>query len=156
MFLTAKVKAPAISASKINHKSPILHPMAGFVTEEAVALMFGISIDQIERIDCYCYMVYVHAANISRFVSYADFPPLQTVDTVDSYTFYRWRKRWRKCRNSRFAPDWWQQYYIDRMQQSFSDRDLIKWRKVIILIRSALSDNAWRHITQTIYFVKVI
>jgi hypothetical protein len=156
MFLTAKVKAPAIRASKISHKSPILHPMARFVTEEAVAVMFGISIDQIERIDCYRYMVYVHAANISRFVSYADFPPPQTVDSLDSYTFYCWRKRWRRRWNSRFAPLWWERYYIDQMQQSFSDSDLINWRKVIILIKSALSESAWQQITQTICFVKVL
>jgi hypothetical protein len=156
MFVTVKVKAPVIRASKINHKSPILHPMANFVTEEAVAMMFGISIDQIQRIDCYRYMVYVHGANVSRFVSYADFPPPQTVDSLDSYTFYCWRKRWRRRWNSCFAPDWWGTYYINQMQQSFSDADLIKWCKVIILIKSALSPSVWQQITQTPYFVKVL
>jgi hypothetical protein len=155
MIATTRVKAPAIPvsirSSKITYKSPFLHPLARFVTEEAVSIMFSIDIDQIKRIDCYSHVVYVHATNISRFVSYADFPPPSSVGTQFSQVFWRWKRRW----NSRYAPEWWQNFYIQQIQKSFSDDDFIEWRKVLILIKSALSDDAWQQITQTIESVKV-
>ncbi|BAZ42860.1 hypothetical protein NIES4101_88300 [Calothrix sp. NIES-4101] len=154
MLLTTGVKAPSIRASKINYKSPFLHPLARFVTEEAVAIMFGIEIDQIERIDCYSYMVYIHATNVSRFVSYADFPPPPSTGTQFSQVFWRWRRRWRRRWNSKYAPEWWQNFYIEQIQKTFSDDDFLEWCKVLILIKSALSDDAWHLITQTIDNVK--
>jgi hypothetical protein len=34
-------KTPAITQSKINHKSPVLHPLVRFVTEETAAFLLG-------------------------------------------------------------------------------------------------------------------
>ncbi|MBF2064635.1 MAG: hypothetical protein IGS39_09480 [Calothrix sp. C42_A2020_038] len=148
MLTITRVATPVIRASKIAYKSPYMHPLARFVTEEAVAIMFGIQIEQIQRVDCYCYMVYVHANHISKFVSYADFPPPPVVGANYSQVFWRWRRRWRKRWNRKFAPDWWQNFYINQIQQSFCDDDLLDWWKVLILIKSALSDEAWQKITQ--------
>jgi hypothetical protein len=150
MVTTTRVKAPSIRASKISYKSPTIHPLGRFVTEEAVAMMFSIQLEQIQRVDCYRYMVYVYADHISKFVSYADFPPPPVVGANFSQVFWRWRRRWRKRWNRKHAPEWWQNFYIDQIQQSFSDRDLLEWWKVLILIESALSDEAWQQITQTI------
>ncbi|NJL62283.1 MAG: hypothetical protein HC903_11155 [Methylacidiphilales bacterium] len=155
MPATTWVKAPSIRSSKISYKSPLLHPLARFVTEEAVALMYGIDIEQIKRIDCYRHVVYIHATNLSRFVSYADFPPPPSVGTEFSQVFWRWRRRWRKRWNSRYAPEWWQNFYIEQIQKTFSDDDFIEWCKVLILIKSALSDDAWQQITQTIDKVNI-
>ncbi len=159
MPATTGVKSPSIrasiSSSKISYKSPFLHPLARFVSEEAVSIMFGIDIGQIKRIDCYSHVVYVHATNLSRFVSYADFPPPPSVGTQFSHVFWRWRRRWRKRWNSGYAPEWWQNFYIQQMQKTFSDDDFIEWFKVLILIKSALSDDAWQQITQSIDKVNI-
>jgi hypothetical protein len=159
MLSTTGVKTPAIPASirssKISYKSPVLHPLARCVTEEAVSIIFGIDIDQIKRIDCYRHVVYVHATNISRFVSYADFPPSSSVGTQFPQVFWRWKRRWQRHGNSRYAPEWWQNFYIQQIQKSFSDDDFNEWRKVLILIESAFSDSAWQQITQTIDNVNV-
>lgn len=154
MRSTTRVQAPPIRASKISYKSPFVHPLARFVTEEAVAMMFGITIEQIERVECCCYVVYVHAQNVSKFVSYADFPPPPVVGTQFSQVFWRWRRRWKRRWNSKFAPEWWQQFYIEQIQQTLSENDLIEWWKMLILIKSALSDGAWQQITQKIDDVK--
>jgi hypothetical protein len=159
MLTITRVEAPAIRppirSSKITYKSPFLHSLARFVTEEAVSIMFGIDMEDIKRIDCYSHVVYVHANNVSRFVSYADFPPPPSVGTQFSQVFWRWRKRWRQHSSSRYAPEWWQSFYIQQIQKSFSNDDFIEWCKVLILIKSALSDNAWQQITQTIDNVNV-
>ncbi|PAX59956.1 hypothetical protein [Brunnivagina elsteri] len=155
MPATTGVKAPSIRSSKITYKSPLLHPLGRFVTEEAVAIMFGIDIDQIKRIDCYSHVVYVHANNVSRFVSYADFPPPSSVGTQFSQVFWRWLRRWRKHSSSKHAPEWWQNFYIQQIEKSFTDDDFIELRKVLTLIKSALSDDAWQQITQTIENVNI-
>jgi len=65
---------PIIGESKINHKSPVLHPLVRFVTEETAALLFNLKPEEIYRIDCWRHVVYVHGKGVSKFVSYADFP----------------------------------------------------------------------------------
>ena len=90
MISETPTKSRTIAESKIIHKSPILHPLARFVTEETVALLFNIAVDEIYRIECCRYMVYVHAKGISRFVSYADFPPIVGVNTIALQDFGRW------------------------------------------------------------------
>ena len=76
MVSTPKPNMPVIRASKINHKSAILHPLVRFVTEETVALLLNLELEEIYRIDCWRHVVYVHGKGVSKFVSYADFPPI--------------------------------------------------------------------------------
>jgi hypothetical protein len=147
MLATSKTKKPVISQSKIIHKSPILHPLTRFVTEEAVAVMFNISVEQIERIECCCHMVYVHGVGVSRFVSYADFPPPMGVVPPKSPDFVRWRKRWRKRWNSRYAPDLWQRFYVYQFQQALDMNELIEWWQVVALVKTVLSVEALQQIT---------
>ena len=90
MIASSQLKSSTLTCSKILHKSPILHPLARFVTEETVALLFNIAVDEIYRIECCRYMVYVHAKSISRFVSYADFPPIVGVNAIALQDFGRW------------------------------------------------------------------
>jgi hypothetical protein len=147
MLATSKTKKPVIRQSKIIHKSPIQHPLTRFVTEEAVAVMFNISVEQIERIECCCHMVYVHGTGVSRFVSYADFPPPIAVTPPNAPDFVRWRKRWRKRWNSRYAPDLWQRFYIYQFQQALDVNELLEWWQVANLIKSVLSLEALQQIT---------
>src|SRR6476469_581794 len=95
MIASYQLKSSTFACSKIIHQSPIMHPLERFVTEETVALLFNISAEEIYRIECCRYMVYVHAKGISRFVSYADFPPIVGVNAIAPQDFGRWYKRWK-------------------------------------------------------------
>jgi hypothetical protein len=147
MLAISRAEKSTIRESKIIHKSPIPHPLARFVTEEAVAVMFNVTVEQIERVECCGYMVYVHATGVSRFVSYADFPPPVAVVPPNSQVFWRWRKRWRKRWNSRYAPDFWQKFYIYQFQQAGTMPELIEWVQVVNLLRTVLSEEVWQKIS---------
>jgi hypothetical protein len=139
MVSTLKAKTPLIRASKINHKSPVLHPLARFVIEEAVALLFDLDPDEIYRIDCWQHVVYVHGKGISKFVSYADFPPSLKVETPTHPDFVRWRKRWRNRWQIRHAPEFWTEYYKHQFKQASTEANLLAWGKLIAVIKSLLS-----------------
>ncbi len=128
-----------LRASKIIHRSPILHPLARFVSEDAIAIMFNIPVAEIERIECYRYMVYVHARHVSRFVSYADFPPMVNVPSPNLYDGWRWRKRWRRRWHRSTAPAWWQDFYLTNMSYSQTEDDLRAWGNLITDIEEFLS-----------------
>ncbi|NJL10907.1 MAG: hypothetical protein HC908_14080 [Calothrix sp. SM1_7_51] len=133
---------------KFIHKSPQLHPLAKYVTEDATALMFNITVDKIERIECCVHMVYVHAAGVSRFVSYADYPPSLGAIAPDYFDVLRWHRRWRKKWHSKYAPNMWQKYYIYQLHESFSLNELFGWWKVVRLLKFVLSEDAWLKLSQ--------
>lgn len=126
-------------ASKIIHRSPILHPLARFVSGDAIAIMFNIPVAEIERIECYHYMVYVHARHVSRFVSYADFPPMVNVQSPNLYDGWRWRRRWRRRWHRSTAPAWWQDFYIKNICDSQTSDDLRNWRDLVTELGEFLS-----------------
>ena len=128
-------KSRTIAESKIIHKSPILHPLARFVTEDTVALLFNISTDDIYRIECCRYMVYVHAKGISRFVSYADFPPILEVNPPSLQDFGRWYKRWK----SKLAPVFWTKFYTHKFKEAVSVDSLLEWGLLVAKVKSAIS-----------------
>lgn len=137
MIAASLSKSSPLACSKILHKSPVLHPLARFVTEETVALLFNISLDEIYRIDCYRYVVYVHAKGISRFVSYADFPPLVGVTLPDTKDFWRWRKRWK----GKIAPEFWVKFYIYQFKNASSIDHLQEWGRLVGKIKSEFSQE---------------
>lgn len=128
-------KSSAIGESKIIHKSPILHPLARFVTEDTVALLFNISTQDIYRIECCRYMVYVHAKGISRFVSYADFPPILEVNPPALQDFGRWYKRWK----SKQAPAFWTKFYTYKFKKAVSVDGLFEWGKLVATVKLVIS-----------------
>jgi hypothetical protein len=131
-------KSSAIGESKIIHKSPVLHPLARFVTESTVALLFNISTDDIYRIECCRYMVYVHAKGVSRFVSYADFPPILRVNPPSPQDFGRWYKRWK----GKLAPTFWTKFYTQHFQAAVSVDGLFEWGKLVATVKSVISASA--------------
>ncbi len=139
MVSTLKAKTSVIRASKINHKSPVLHPLARFVTEETVALLFDVDPDEIYRIDCWQHVVYVHGKGVSKFVSYADFPPTLGVEAPTHQDFVRWRKRWRNRWKINHAPEFWTKYYKHQFKQASTEANLLDWGKLIALIKFVLS-----------------
>lgn len=142
MVSTPKLKKPVITQSKINHKSPVLNSLVRFVTEETVALLFNLQPDEIYRIDCWRHVVYVHGKGISKFVSYADFPPHIGVDTPTNQDFMRWRKRWQKRWQLKQAPQFWTKFYTYQFKQAATESNLLAWGKLVAVIKSALSDRS--------------
>ncbi|MEG4021392.1 hypothetical protein [Microcoleus sp. S13C4] len=138
MIASSQLKSSTFACSKIIHKSPILHPLARFVTEETVALLFNISADEIYRIECCRYMVYVHAKGISRFVSYADFPPIVGVNAIAPQDFGRWYKRWK----SKLAPAFWTEFYTYKFKKAVSVDTLLEWGMLVATVKSAISGAA--------------
>ena len=138
MIASSQLKSSTLTCSKILHKSPILHPLARFVTEETVALLFDIAADDIYRIECCRYMVYVHAKGISRFVSYADFPPIIEVRPIALQDFGRWYKRWK----SKLAPAFWTKFYTRKFKDAVSVDSLLEWGMLVAKLKSAISGAA--------------
>ena len=138
MIASLQLKSSTLTCSKILHKSPVLHRLARFVTEETVALLFNISTDGIYRIECCRYMVYVHGKHISRFVSYADFPPIVEVIEPALQDFGRWYKRWK----SKLAPTFWTKFYTRKFKETVSVDRLLEWGQLIAKLKSAISGAA--------------
>ncbi|HEY9853658.1 MAG TPA: hypothetical protein V6D28_29580 [Leptolyngbyaceae cyanobacterium] len=126
-----------IRESKILHKSPILHPLARFITEEAVALMFHLALENVYRITCLRYVVHVHGKGVSRFVSYADFSPILAVNPPTSSDFVFWRKRWHK----KPAQELWQKFYTIRFKNALSVMELFEWGTIVNMVKSLLSEE---------------
>ncbi|OKH34090.1 hypothetical protein NIES2119_21560 [[Phormidium ambiguum] IAM M-71] len=126
-----------ISESKIVHKSPTLHPLARFVTEEAAAILFNISLEEIYKITCLRYVVHVHGKGISRFVSYADFPPILAVNLPTPLDFYFWHKRWKK----KPAQEFWQKFYIYQFEKALSAAELLEWNNLVTKVKSLFTNR---------------
>lgn len=149
MIATLTANAPAIAESKIIHTSAILHPLARFVTEQTVALMFDLQPEQIYQIQCWRYVVYVHAEGISKFVSYADFPAILDVEPPKSQDFLRWRKRWYKQNRSQQAPEFWTAFYRYHFTHATSDQQLHQWGQLVGLVKEAIASPALEQLRQT-------
>jgi len=142
MVSTPMAKNPVITQSKINHKSGILHPLVRFVTEETVALLFNLQPEEIYRIDCWRHVVYVHGKGVSKFVSYADFPPPIGVETPTNQDFVRWRKRWKSRWKESLAPKFWTKFYTHQFNRASTESHLLAWGKLVAVIKSALCVTA--------------
>jgi hypothetical protein len=152
MVSSLQPKAIAIRESKIVHKSPILHSLARFVTEEAICLMFRIGFEDIYTVECWQHVVYVHAKGISRFVSYADFPPVVGVEPPSTIDFIKWRKRWRKQldpNQKQQAPEWWAEYFECEFWQAPSEPVLYSWGKLLGTIKFAFSEDTLQELRES-------
>lgn len=143
MAKTAKTLTTSqLRASKIIHRAPRLHPLVRFVSEEAIATLFNIPIAEIERIECYYHVIYVHARHVSRFVSYADLPPMLMVQAPSLYDGWRWRRRWRRRGSRPTAPEWWQDFYTQQMRQCPTINEVRMWWEVVQQVENFLTVEA--------------
>lgn len=122
-------------------ESKPVHPLARFVTKEAIALLIKVSADKIKDIRCWPNVILVVAEGLSRFVSYADLPPILGVSPPTHQDFVYWRKRWKKLK-TKHAPDFWLRFYANRFGQSQSVAELYQWGQLVGLIKLALSEKA--------------
>lgn len=118
-----------------------VHPLARFVTKEAIALHLKIEANQIKEIRCWPYVILVVAEGLSKFVSYADLPPTVEVDPPTNQDFVRWRKRWKKNEH-KLAPKFWVEFYAQKFWQALSVGELYTWGQMVRVIKFALSQTA--------------
>ncbi len=152
MLSSLQPKTLVIRESKILHKSPIINPLARFVTEEAVCLMFNIKLEDIYSVQCWRYIVYIHAKGLSKFVSYADFPPIVGVAPPTTRECVKWRRRWRKQNSPAYrkqAPKWWADFFAHEFWQSLSKSALYDWGKLVGLIKFAFSEDILQQLRQS-------
>lgn len=142
MVTVYQQKYPVISVSKINYKSVKIHPLVRFVTEETIALMFNLKLEDIYRIDCYQYVVYLHGKGISTFISYADFPPIIGVNQPKNIDISHWKQRWRRKFKSKYAPPFWTEFYLYKFQNVLSASNLWEWENLLTTLNPLLSDVA--------------
>jgi hypothetical protein len=154
MVSTPKLKTPVITESKINHKSGVLHPLVRFVTEETAALLFNLQPDEVYRIDCWRHVVYVHGKGVSKFVSYADFPPILEVEAPTHQDFVRWRKRWKNRWKINQAPEFWTKFYKHQFKHASTEFHLLAWGKFVAIVKSVLSVAAVEQLREAYRYEK--
>ena len=140
MVSTPKPRSLVIRESKINHKSPALHPLVRFVTEETAALLFNLQPDEIYRIDCWRHVIHVVGQGVSTFVSYADLPPILGVEPPSPKDFLSWRKRWKNNKNK--APKFWVEFYAKKFQTVPTLLEMYNWGELVGVIKFTLSEAA--------------
>ncbi|MEG3959127.1 hypothetical protein [Microcoleus sp. herbarium2] len=124
--------------TKFSRKSTPRHRLSRFVTKEAIARLLKIKVEQIYRFECWAHILYVHAKGMSRFVSYADFPPVLGVESPSGLDFGYWKRRW-ASQKERHAPDFWVDFYGARFQKAVSVSELLEWGELVGVIKLMLS-----------------
>lgn len=122
----------------IKNKSTSAHPLGRFVTREALGLHLGLKSDNIYKISCWRYVIHVVGKSKSRFVSYADMPPVIGVEPPRKSDFAKWRKRI-KARKQKYVPKFWAQFYIKKIAEANSLQTLISWENLVKQCRSLMS-----------------
>ncbi len=121
-------------------RSRAVHPLARFVTREAIALLLNLKSEQIYRIDCWRYVIHVVGKGVSTLVSYADIPPILGVEPPNPEDFVCWRKRWKKNKNK--APKFWAEFYRQKFKLALSLPEMHQWGELVGVIKFALSETA--------------
>ena len=118
-------------------KSTPRHRLSRFVTKEAIARLLKIKVEQIYRFECWAHILYVHAQGMSRFVSYADFPPVVGVESPSGLDFGYWKRRM-ASQKERYAPDFWVDFYGDKFHQAVSVAELLEWGELVGVVKLML------------------
>lgn len=121
---------------KQNSEAKQINPLSRFVTKEAVAKVLKVKPEQIREIRCWAYIIHVVGVGISRFVSYADIPPILGVEPPTLQDCIRWRKRSRSSQHQ--APIFWVDFYEGKFRQSRSVEELYNWGKLVGKIKQGL------------------
>lgn len=128
--------------SILQRNSNPLHQLARFVTKQAAAIMFNLAVEEIYKVERWAHVVYVYGKGVSRFVSYADFPPILGVAPPTAKDFAFWRRRWKHRQQQaqkNQAPPFWQDFFAYQFQQSPAV-ELHNWGELIRLIKFAFEE----------------
>ncbi|MBD2040667.1 hypothetical protein [Microcoleus sp. FACHB-672] len=129
-------------------EATVAHALYRFVSAEAIALLLNIKPEKILKIRCWAHVILVVGKGFSRFVSYADLPPIVGVKPPTPQDYLRWRKRWQK--NNYQAPAFWGEFYTQKLRQTRRFSQLHAWLRLIEAIKSLLPASAVREL-QSIY-----
>jgi hypothetical protein len=111
--------------------------LSQFATKESIARLLKINVEQIYRIERWWHILYVHAQGMSRFVSYADLPPILRVESPKSLDFGYWKRR-RISKKERNAPDFWVDFYGQKFHQAVSVPELFDRGRLVGVIKFML------------------
>jgi len=142
--------------SKIKYNFRRSHPLLRFVTEQTVAFLFNIEIEQIYRIECWQHVVYVHGEGVSRFVSYSDFPPIITAAKPNPKDFVYWCKRWVKVSKRRKAPKFWTKFYTQKFIEARSREKLREWGNLIAICKFCFEEAEIKSLRKSYVFQQKI
>jgi hypothetical protein len=112
--------------------------------------MFNLKWEEIYRIDCWQYVVYLHGKGISTFVSYADFPPLIGVHHPQKTDIYLWKQRWRRKFKIKYAPPFWTEFYLHKLSTVLSPINLWQWESLLNHLKPLLSDVALQKLSRKV------
>lgn len=96
--------------------------------------------ETITKIDPWKHVIHVVGKGISTFVSYADLPPIIDQEFPTEADRKIWRKRWK--RNSNIAPQFWLEFYCEKIHRAKTVAELEKWQRIITFLHFALSPSA--------------
>ena len=119
--------------------------------------MFNIKFEDIYVVECWRYIVYVHAKGVSKFVSFADFPPIVGVEPPSQSDFIKWRKRWRKQQDpaqKKQAPYLWAKFFTYEFWQAPSESVLYNWGKLVASIKFAFNEERLQELRHSYRQVK--
>lgn len=135
-----------------------LHRLARFVTKKAAAMMFNLEAEEIYQVERWANIVYVHGKGISKFVSYADFPPTVEVAPPSDKDFAFWRRRWKKRQQlqKKQAPPFWVQFFAQQFHQSSSVDVLSNWGELIGRIKFAFGEGILQELREKYYQEKAL
>ena len=129
-----------------------LHRLARFVTEKAAAMMFNLAAEEIYLVERWANIVYVYGKGVSRFVSYADFPPNVEVAPPSDKDFAFWRRRWKKRQQEqqkKQAPLFWVQFFAQQFHQSPSVTVLSNWGELVGIIKFAFGETTLQELRES-------
>ena len=141
-----------IATKKQNTNS--IRRLARFVTEETAAQMFHLHRQQIYSVRCWPNVVYVHGEGLSRFVSYADFPPMADTLPPTKEDCYYWHRRWKKTQppeQRKKAPEFWVQFFRTKFQHAIGIFDLYEWGKLYNSLKTVFSPASFQELRQIFY-----
>ncbi|MBA2748981.1 MAG: hypothetical protein H0U45_09640 [Tatlockia sp.] len=121
-------------------QSNYIHPLARFVTTESVALILQVPVEKIREIRCWARVILVVGKGLSRFVSYADLPPVVEATPPTIKDFNYWRKRRLKLKIKQ-APETWGQFYAQKFGQCLDTAELASWGKLLGVIKMVLAES---------------
>lgn len=135
-----------------------LHRLARFVTQKAAAIMFNLEAEEIYQVERWANIVYVHGKGVSRFVSYADFPPVLGVAPPSDRDFAFWRRRWkqRQQRQKKQAPLFWVQFFAQQFHQSPTETILFNWGELIGTIKFAFGEGVLQQLREKYCYEKAL
>jgi hypothetical protein len=88
---------------------------------------------------------------VSRFVSYADFPPVLGVAPPSDRDFAFWRRRWKqRQRQKKQAPLFWLQFFAQQFYQSPTETILYNWGELIGTIKFAFGEGVLQGLKKNI------